>query len=54
MPPVSGFANTIDVPSGENDGSISSPESLVIRAALPPAIGCTQMSKLFAPALSDA
>src|SRR3954464_14775229 len=54
MPPVSTFANTIDLPSGENDGSISSPESDVIRAALPPPSGCTQISKLFAPALSEA
>ena len=54
MPPVSAFAKTIDVPSGENDGSISSPESEVTRTALPPASGCTQRSKLPAPARSEA
>src|SRR5439155_2598723 len=52
--PVSRFEYTMEPPSGENEGSVSSPASLVIRMASSPPTGCTQMSRLPAPARSDA
>ena len=54
IPPISPPEKAIRDPSGENDGSPSSPSADVIRVGVSPCTGCTQMSRLSVPARSEA
>src|SRR5829696_7394443 len=53
-PPARSDRKATLLPSGENDGSMSSAGSLVNRTGSPPATWRTQMSRLPSPARSDA